>query len=279
MKLVFTVDLDRDANIEVPGQTEAGSADRGEGTAPRFSSSGWALARNADMLDSIGMPAAFFCEGRTAEALKDEMGCLDRFELGIHGYDHENLTHRIPRAEAAAAVRHGFDAVKDVTGRTPSAFRAPYMHQPKAVAAFLRDTGTGILTDSSMYASGPGSFPFALPGYVAEVPVTEGTGPEGGAMSGYFWAMHEGKRPPEDYSFLAKSVPEDGTLVLADHVWHIRESRASGVRSDEDSQKELDFVSEVLRALMDAGAEPETLSDAASDAYMNPGPSDGADSE
>lgn len=266
MKLVFTVDLDRDANIEVPGQAAAGSIDRGEGTSPRFSSAAWALPRYADLLDDLGIPAAFFCEGRTAEELKDEMGCLAHFELGVHGYDHENLTHRILRADAEEAVRHGFEAVKDVTGKAPDAFRAPYMHPPKGLADFLRETGTGISVDSSSYSSS-GTIDL-LPGYIAEVPVSEGIGPEGGNMAGYLWAMHGGRRAPEDYIAFAEEFPEDGFLVLADHVWHIRESREKGVRSDEESNEELEKVCAVIGGILDLGAEPVSLSEAASYAGM-----------
>lgn len=150
-RLCFTVDYDRDVNLEIPGQIAAGSLDRGEGTSPRFTSSGRGLRLLVEALDDAGMPATFFCEGRTLEENRDTAGLLDGFDIGAHGYDHEALAHMI-RPDAIAAVEHGCQVIKDITGRPPSCFRAPYMHRPKNIADFLRNTGIRI--DSSTYASG-----------------------------------------------------------------------------------------------------------------------------
>ncbi len=260
VKFCFTIDLDRDVNTEVPGQIEAGSVDRGQGTAPRFSSSARGLALLADMLDDIGLPAAFFCEGRTLEETKDVSGCLAHFEIGVHGYDHESLGH-MTRPDAVEAVRHGCQAARDVLGRNPVAFRAPYMRQPRAVGDFLREVGYGIHIDSSQYAYGDDCVPSILPGYAVEIPVTEGTDAEGRRISAYLWPMHEGKRRPEDYAALASSLPEDGVFVLADHTWHIVESRASGVFSDGDLKDNLVRTETALRGILDAGHTPSTLSE------------------
>ncbi len=265
-RFCFTVDLDRDVNVEVPGQTEAGSLDRGGGTSPRFSSSARGLELLSEMLDRLGMPATFFCEGRTLEAIGDYSGCLAHFELGVHGYDHEALGH-MTRPDAVEAVRHGCRAVRDVTGRNPVAFRAPYMRQPRAVGDFLREVGFGIHIDSSQYAYGDDCVATLLPGYVAEIPVTEGIDAEGNRISAYLWPMHEGKRRPQDYADLAASVPEDGVFVLADHTWHIAESRSRGVLSGDDLKENLDRTEEALRLILDAGYEPSTLSEVSRSAF------------
>ncbi|WP_400202893.1 polysaccharide deacetylase family protein [Methanomethylophilus alvi] len=254
------MDLDRDVNIEVPGQVEAGSLDRGAGTAPRFSSSAKGLALLADMLDDLAIPAAFFCEGRTLEETRDSSGCLAHFEIGVHGYDHESLGH-MTRPDAIEAVRHGCQAVRDVIGRNPVAFRAPYMRQPRAVGDFLKEVGCGIHIDSSQYAYGDDCRPSLLPGYVAEIPVTEGTDAEGRRISAYLWPMHEGKRSPQDYIDLASAVPEDGVLVIADHTWHIVESRSGGVFSEDDLRENLEKTERVLRGILEAGNRPATLSE------------------
>lgn len=265
-RFCLTVDLDRDVNVEVPGQTEAGSMDRGGGTSSRFSSSARGLELLVGILDRLGMPATFFCEGRTLEAVGDHSGYLAHFELGVHGYDHEALGH-MARPDAVAAVRRGCQAVRDVTGRNPVAFRAPYMRQPRAVGDFLREVGFGIHIDSSQYAYGEDCVATILPGYIAEIPVTEGIDAEGNRISAYLWPMHEGKRRPQDYVDLASSVPENGVFVLADHTWHLVESRRYGILDDDMLKANLARTEQVLRSLLEAGLRPSTLADVSRSAF------------
>ncbi len=256
----FTVDLDRDVNCEVPGQDAAGSLDRGAGTAPRFSSAAKGLTLLAELLDDLKMPATFFCEGRTLEELRDRAGSLAGFELGIHGYDHEQLTGR-PTEEAAAILARACGAVKDVTGRRPTCFRAPFMKAPRALDELLPPLG--IRCDSSAYAPAADCRPVLLPGYIAELPVTEGTDTLGRKIAGYLWPMHEGKRVPQDYADLAAQVPEDGVYVLADHTWHLAEGRAAGVFGDDALKQNLERTRQALELIMDAGGRPQTLGTAA----------------
>ncbi|AGI47216.1 putative xylanase/chitin deacetylase [Thermoplasmatales archaeon BRNA1] len=253
------MDVDRDANIKLEGQAAAGSLDRGEGTSPRFSSSIKGLGLLADLLDEMGIPATFFCEGRTLEEMRDSAGILDGFEIGVHGYDHEFLPGMI-RPDAISAVEHGCQAIRDVTGRNPTCFRAPYMKQPRDIADFLKNTG--IRVDSSTYAQADRCIPSMLPGYVVEIPVTEGRDINGKSVSAYLWPMHEGKRNPLDYSDLAGCVPEEGCFVLADHSWHICELRERGVLSEEDVKENLELERRALQGILDAGLEPMTISDA-----------------
>lgn len=259
-RFCFTADLDRDVNFAIRGETAAGSLDRGQGTAPRFSSAARGMALLADMLDDMGVPAVFFCEGRTAEVLRDQIGCLAHFEIGAHGYDHEDLSH-MARPDAVEAVRHGFDAVADAVGRRPIAFRAPYMKQPREIGRFLRETGTGMSIDSSVYAAAADSRPVMLPGYVAEVPVTEGTDADGNKISAYLWPMHEGRRSPRDYARLANDVPFGGSFVLADHCWHICEGRAAGVFPEDALRQNLERTREAIQHIIDDGNRPVSITD------------------
>ncbi len=148
-RFCFTVDLDRDVNICVPGRTAAGSIDRGQGDSPRFSSSASGLEVLVGILDDLGMPCTFFCEGRTMEELSDRAGLLDGFEVGLHGYDHEDLS-AVPGPEVPGILRRGADAIRDSTGRDPVCFRAPYMRPPEGLAQMLGEAG--INADSSIYA-------------------------------------------------------------------------------------------------------------------------------
>ena len=89
-KLYFTVDADRDVNIPIPGSVAAGSIDRGSGTGPRFSSSERGMRILAELLDGLGVRGTFFMEGRTAEVT--DCSFLAGHCIGLHGYDHEDLT-------------------------------------------------------------------------------------------------------------------------------------------------------------------------------------------
>mgnify|MGYP002410476282 CR=1 FL=1 len=256
----FTVDLDRDVNCEVPGQNAAGSLDRGAGNAPRFASTAKGLILLADLLDDLRIPATFFCEGRTLEELRDTAGSLTHFELGIHGYDHERLSGR-PPAEIAAILKRACEAVVDVAGRRPDCFRAPFMKPPRDLDRILPPLG--IRCDSSSYAAAAECIPSLLPGYIAEIPVTEGTDAAGKKIAGYLWPMHEGKRVPQDYADLAVQVPEKGAFVLADHTWHLVEGRAAGVLAADALKQNLDNTRQTLELVLDAGCSPRDLRTAA----------------
>lgn len=264
----FTIDLDRDVNDRVPGSPEAAiSIDRGQGTEPRFESTLNGLAHFVSLLDELGMPCTFFCEGRTMEKIRDSAGLLDGFDIGVHGYDHEYFPE-MARPDAIAAVVRGTEAVKDVLGRSPSSFRAPYMKMPRDIGSFLRETGIHI--DSSSYADASACIPHWLPGYIAEVPVTESSNLGGRKISAYLWPMHEGKRSPLDYADLAAMVPDEGCFVLADHTWHIAESRADGPFSAEGLEDNINRTRIALNAVLDAGCSAVTVSEASRKAVSSP---------
>jgi len=256
----FTVDLDRDVNVQVPGRPgEAASIDRGEGDSPRFSSALKGLEILVDILDSEGVPCTFFIEGRTMERIRDHAGLLDGFEVGLHGYDHECFPE-MERGEAESALGRGFAAVRDATGRAPVCFRAPYMSPPEDLAGFLE--GTGIRIDSSEYAEGPECRPRMLPGGISELPVCRGRDAMGKDMYAYLWPMHEGRRSPEDYAELSGTVPSDGVFVLADHTWHLCESRSSGLMSGRALEANIERTRAVLHLLSDVRGPGMTVSSA-----------------
>ena len=256
----FTVDLDRDVNIRDQNDPSVAlSLDRGQGTEPRFKSTLEGLKLLVGLLDELSLPCTFFCEGHTLEVIRDHAGLLDRFEIGVHGYDHEYFPS-MARPDAMAAVVHGCEAVKDVTGRSPTCFRAPYMKMPRDIGAFLK--GTGIHVDSSSYAPADRCVPSMLPGYIAEVPVAEGKDFNGTKVSAYLWPMHEGKRGPLDYADLAQAVPDNGCFVLADHSWHIVELRDAGRLSGVELEDNVTRTRRALEAILDLGCTPVTISEA-----------------
>ncbi len=251
MKLYYTVDVDRDVNIRIPGRKEAGSIDRGAGTAPRFGSSHRGLRNTTDMLDVLGMKGTFFIEGMTAEMI--DCSGVSGHGIGIHGYDHEDLTS-LSDTELEETVRMAVDAVTDNAGR-PTCSRAPYMTADDRVLKAFRDVG--IRTDSSFYTPVGGSTkPYDIDGTL-EVPVPKAKDASGKTIVAYLWPMHEGKRSPEDYIEMAKSI--DGPMVLADHSWHMVETRDGGPIGKEREKQEIEKVSRILEGIADLGFEPSVL--------------------
>ena len=255
--LCFTVDLDRDSNINVPGQTSAGSIDRGSGIEPRFDSSLQGLRILSELFDECGLKATFFAEGRTLENIGSGE-YLEGHEVGVHGYDHEDLT--LLRAdEKATVIQRSIDVVKDITGKYPKCFRAPYMRTDEETMKIL--SKAGIRYDSSQYAElGRRMFP-TMNGNICEIPVPEGKDRDGNKIVSFLWPMHEGKRGPEDYIEMASFV-EEGIFNIATHTWHIVESRSDGVMSGERAKRNIDNVRKLIISLMDMGFEPLTIPDA-----------------
>ena len=256
-RLVFTVDLDRDVNIPEPGVSRAGSIDRGEGTSPRFSSSERGLARLLDLLDDIGVRATFFTEGRTAETV--DVSGVSGHCIGLHGYDHEDLTGKETSVEYTDSEVHdllkkGYIAVKDNVG-VPTCFRAPYMSADDSVLREVSDLG--IRHDSSVY-SALGEQPYETVHGMTEHPVPKTRDARGKNMAAYLWPMHEGRRSPDDYIWMASQL-EDGDLVLATHSWHMVESRERGLMDGPESERNSDNVRRVIEGILDLGYTPSTI--------------------
>ena len=256
--LCITVDLDRDANIPIPGSREAGSSDRGEGTSPRFLSSHRGLGLLADLFDDLGVPATFFAECQTLEKLSDSIGCLDGFEVGVHGYAHEDFSLLDPDT-AGRILGDSCEMFRDLLGTSPSVFRAPYMKAARQLLDIL--PGYGFRVDSSLYSPAESCRPYPISERLTELPVLRdpGTG-----RTSYLWPAYEGRRDFRSYAELAESVGREGTFVLCDHSWHICESHENGMRSEEEVAHLLSELRSLLCTLLDSGFEPVTVSEAAS---------------
>ena len=258
--LCFTVDLDRDSNIQMPERIQAGSLDRGAGTAPRFSSSEYGLEILSKLLDEMGVKATFFAEGRTLETIRNA-GCLSGHEVGVHGYDHEDFTLIEDEEERVEILSRSIAAVKDVTGQDPCCFRAPFMNTDEELKAIL--PGLGIRYDSSDYADvGRTMIPKTENG-LYRIPVPKGIDRNGKKILAYLWPMHESKREPRDYLELSSCV-EEGIFVIATHSWHIVESRSVGVMSSERIEQNVENVRKVIESVIDSGFSPLTIPDAVS---------------
>lgn len=249
-RLMFTVDVDRDVNVQIEGNQAAGSLDRGQGTSPRFSSSKKGLAILLDILDDLGIRGTFFIEGCTAETI--DCSIVSGHCIGFHGYDHEDLTAVDNLGEV---MDRGYNAVRDNVS-TPACFRSPYMKTNDSVIDELMRLG--IRHDSSVYAD-PGVQPYQVKG-VTEHPVAKGKDHLGKVITAYLWPMHEGKRKPADYLSLTRACGE-ADVVISTHSWHMVESRDSGTMSSDRVQANRVQVEEVLGMMMDEGFEPSTICD------------------
>lgn len=250
-RLYFTVDVDRDANVRIPGRRAAGSLDRGSGDAPRFTSTEIGLGDTLDVLDDLGIRATLFFEGRTAGMVDCARAAGHR--IGVHGYDHEDLA-ALGDGDLEDTVRRAAEAVTDAVGR-PTCSRAPYMSADARVVRAHRDAAR-ISYDSSLYTEVCGdASPYQFEG-VTELPVPRARDASGRVIVAYLWPMHEGVRVPSDYVSMASAYD---TFVLADHSWHMAETRDGGVLSDEGRRRSRDGLREVLSGILDAGFRPAVM--------------------
>ncbi len=255
--LCLTVDVDRDVNIPVPGKTEAGSADRGGGTSPRYSSSAEGLGTLTNLLDEMGINATYFAEGRTLMNIGGEL--LEGREVGIHGMDHEDFTQGIPAKEKRRILEESYLTVKDILNANPLCSRMPYMKMSVDIPESLKEIG--IKYDSSEYRPlEEPMLPYNLGG-LTEVPVPTCTDADGKKIVGYLWPMHEGKRKPSDYAYMASKINR-GIFVLATHSWHMAESVDRGTMSEKEKISNADNVRKVIELLLDDGYVFETVPDA-----------------
>lgn len=258
--ICLTVDLDRDANIPSGDSLQACSADRGSGTEPRFSSSRKGTELLVGLLDEMGVKATFFAEARTLKET-DASDMLTGHEIALHGLDHEDFTGgscgiKMDDDEIRDVLAKGKDMIKDLSGKYPRGFRAPYMRFDPSKYHILEDIG--MKYDSSVYAEiNERMIPYSIGG-ITEFPVPQGTDANGKRMMAYLWPMHEGKRGPEDYIRMAMRMKE-GVFVLATHTWHMAETVAGGPMDEGQIETNMDNLCRTVEALTDDGFGFETM--------------------
>ena len=266
-RLCFTVDLDRDVNDPVIGSSAAISLDRGDGNAPRFTSSEKGTGIILDLLDDLGMKATFFAEARTLE--RTHVGrTISGHEVGMHGLDHEDFTGSrtevyLGHGEMRRIVEKSIQIIRDEVGRSPVGFRSPYMDPNEEMLDFLYEYG--ISYDSSRYTYVSDRIVPTPSGSICltELPALKGADAAGKAITSYLWPMHEGKRGPGDFISFFDRVKE-GVCVVATHSWHMAETRSGGPMSDEEIGRNYDRTRKVLADLIDSGFEPVDARTAAS---------------
>ena len=259
-RLCLTVDLDRDVNVPVRGSVAAGSKDRGEGTAPRFDSTGKGTELLTELFDSIGIRATFFAEARALHR-SGAFRSLSGHEVALHGLDHEDFSGEktglhLDHGDMREIVERSISLIRDCVGYQPKGFRSPYMTPNEDMLYFLGEYG--IRYDSSYYAYLQGTMhPYRTESGLIEVPVPKATDAKGEPITSYLWPMHEGTRGPEDFIRMAEGM-DDGLFVLATHSWHMCETE-KGVLDPEDVRKNLDNVRTVIEGILDLGFDADTV--------------------
>jgi peptidoglycan/xylan/chitin deacetylase (PgdA/CDA1 family) len=124
-----------------------------------------------NVLERNGVPATFFVTGEQAAADADGVRSLAAagYEIGMHGWDHEQWSELIADDERARA-RRATDAIADALGRHPTGFRAPGGARTERTAGLLTELGYSY--DASLgdgmtlarLAGGLPNVPFVWPG-------------------------------------------------------------------------------------------------------------------
>ncbi len=259
-KFCFTVDLDRDVNIPIPGTSVAGSMDRGNGTAPRFESTAKGTELLVEMLDSLGIKCTFFAEARSLMN-SGASSFVDGHEVAMHGLDHEDYSGEktdfmMDYGEMRDTVERAISIIRDCTGTQPKGFRSPYMMPNEDMLEFLNEYG--IKYDSSYYHYIEEQMsPYRLDCGLMEIPVPKFNDVCGKPITSYLNPLHEGSRKPDDFIRL-KDVMKDGVFIVATHSWHICETM-KGKLDLEHIRKNIEGVQSVIESFIDSGYVPVTM--------------------
>jgi len=235
--IAITADVDPDANRAERGRTETVSAGSAGGVSLRACFEGLAIL--ADALEAHALPATFFWEARTAEALAERRSDLflrlrraPSLEHGCHGHRHEDFAGKVSgiplgRVETKEIVARAGEVHGRLFGAPPLGFRAPYCRLTEALAIALQQFGY-VYEASVTERPGPQCRlrPYRLKEAPAlwELPLCRSTDSAGRPISAYLWQLFEGRRSVSDYVGLIASLRQDcagGLLQFALHPWHL----------------------------------------------------------
>lgn len=258
----FTVDVDRDVNVPYSGRVDGVSNPIEGNYSPRYESSAKGLEILVGLLDELGIKGTFFLEAKTALVMSESVdmrGLLHGHEIGCHGFEHEDLTGQdtgvpLTKDDIYFILEGARRELGDMMGEMPAGFRAPYLHVGADVLDVVQEVG--FLYDSSLtrdISDHPVS-PWRLPNGLVEVPLATDEDEVGKRIYSYLWAMHEGKRKPDDYVRMMRRS-QGSLLVLGTHSWHLVETFSRGLLEPDEVDIELDAVRAVIEGGLDLGLE------------------------
>ncbi|HEY6738079.1 MAG TPA: polysaccharide deacetylase [Actinopolymorphaceae bacterium] len=138
----LTFDFDALSSWVARGMTSATPRSRGEFAAV-------AVPRLLSILDRRGLPSTWFVPGHTARTYPELCRTIAAagHEVALHGYAHENVAV-LSREVEKDILDRSFDAITEVTGRSPRGFRAPAWDLSDNSVELLIDRG--LTYDSSL---------------------------------------------------------------------------------------------------------------------------------
>ena len=267
LKVVFTVDVDRDAAEIIPGEAAGGTKFLDHVGKPRFHYTIPGFYDLLKVLNRMKIPATFFVEGETAsemhklshddrEALK-ELVRQGGHEIGCHGHAHEDYTGfntgvKLGHGEISNSMNSAIGAIKHLFGDAPKGFRAPYMRSNDDV---LKMAKKHFSYDSSSYSHARvvaehDGLP-VLHVSKTKIPTTRNGKTLKSEITGYLWPLMERRRKAGDYVKLARHAADNGgVLVLATHSWHHSYSHDRGFPfSKEEVYDNWNALNKVLKSI------------------------------
>lgn len=100
------------------------------------------MPRLRRMLQDRGLPATWFMPGHSIETFPAEVADVVEagFEIGCHGYSHENPVAMSPQQEADVLGK-SVELVHQITGENPRGYVAPWWEMSEHTAQLLIDNG------------------------------------------------------------------------------------------------------------------------------------------
>lgn len=182
------------------------------------------------------LPATFYFEVRSIDKFNEiepeKINLFKRpqFELGVHGYDHEDLTGEetgiaFNRQEEEEIIRKAQHHLEEIFSTKMHGFRAPYMRKTNNTCGILSDLE--FTYDSSTYQESLFAIRPHLGDHdIIEFPVIKT--PKESPMKGmytYLWPLFEGSRNIdeiiENYQNIIKNSEDlDSYISINLHSWH-----------------------------------------------------------
>ncbi|MBI5035902.1 polysaccharide deacetylase family protein [Candidatus Micrarchaeota archaeon] len=237
-KIVFTVDVDRDAACAAPGEFRAKCKHSIE---PSFEASYSGFRDLLGLADSLRIPAVFFFEAECVSLFPDVPDMTH--EIGCHGLHHEDFTGAETNAPITESQRLGLltkakEILENRFGSKPMGFRAPYLHHDSALLQLLQTIGFAY--DSSVMEG-------KKAGPLPELFLPDLKDAKGKQTLGYLWQLMEGNRSVEEYLEAINSY-KGKYLVLSTHSWHSRQTMKKKL-SEQQAKENLSKVKQLLETL------------------------------
>ena len=182
------------------------------------------------------LPTTFYFEARSINIFNDryaektKLFKLPLFELGVHGYDHEDLTGeetgiKFTKQEEEEIIKKAQTNLEALFSTKMIGFRAPYMRITNNTTDIL--SNLGFTYDSSIYQESMEAIhPYPINEDLIEFPVIKT--PKESPMKGmytYLWPLFEGNREIEDtiknyLRIVENSKDLDSYISINLHSWH-----------------------------------------------------------